>query len=195
MHVPIRSEYKAVEMLATVQTVSVASAITANAGQGGRENCLMDDYISKTVSGQELEAGLERWGAPQVSPAKSNEVWAASCGAQDINMLAELRNLLGQGGEAMVKEVVEVFLQDAPVRMEDARKALDQGDFENLMRAAHILKGSSSSLGAKRLAALCAELEKRAKRGSIEGSEEIMARLQTEFNKVCRSLESEWMQV
>jgi CheY-like chemotaxis protein len=40
-------------------------AMTGNAMQGDRENCLqagMDDYIAKPVRAEDLRAALERWG-------------------------------------------------------------------------------------------------------------------------------------
>jgi CheY-like chemotaxis protein len=45
-------------------------AMTGNAMQGDREKCLeagMDDYISKPVRLDDLQAALEQWGTPRAS--------------------------------------------------------------------------------------------------------------------------------
>ncbi|MEE9276255.1 MAG: Hpt domain-containing protein, partial [bacterium] len=57
--------------------------------------------------------------------------------------------------------------------------------------AAHTLKGSSTVLGARRIAALSGGLEKMAAAGEVLGAEPRLAQLEAEFRRVRRELEAE----
>lgn len=65
-----------------------------------------------------------------------------------------LRELNEPGEPDIVKEVVDLFLDDLPGRIRAMREHASDG--EELKRAAHALKGSARNLGAELLAA-CAE--------------------------------------
>ncbi len=68
--------------------------------------------------------------------------------------------MLGEvGGSTFFKELVGTFLADAPRVVEQARQTAAKGRADDLRRAAHTVKASAGSLGARRLAALSAELE------------------------------------
>jgi HPt (histidine-containing phosphotransfer) domain-containing protein len=75
--------------------------------------------------------------------------------------------------------------------LETLRQAVAAGQPEHLKRAAHNLKGSSSNLGARTLAALSAELETLGKQGTLEGAAEVLSRLQREYQRVCQALAAE----
>jgi HPt (histidine-containing phosphotransfer) domain-containing protein len=53
------------------------------------------------------------------------------------------------------------------------------------------LKGSASNLGARRLAALCAKLEKQAKLGELEEAANILLTVRSEFHTVEQTLRAE----
>ncbi|MCH8544481.1 MAG: TIGR04282 family arsenosugar biosynthesis glycosyltransferase [Alcanivorax sp.] len=77
----------------------------------------------------------------------------------DHALVAELRDIMG----AEFPMLVQAYLRDAGARLEELRALVaggaDAARDEALRRAAHTLKGSSSNLGAVRVAALCAALE------------------------------------
>jgi HPt (histidine-containing phosphotransfer) domain-containing protein len=80
-----------------------------------------------------------------------------------------------------VKEIIRLFLRDAPARIEALRQALEAGDADAAMHAAHALKGTSANIGAHRLADLCEEMEERTRSGSVSGTKPIFASLESEF--------------
>ena len=73
----------------------------------------------------------------------------------DAETLAGLRDLDPTGGDAVVREIASIYLEDTPTRLRELEDAAATGHAERFIRAAHSLKGSSASLGvtAMRLAA------------------------------------------
>ena len=78
----------------------------------------------------------------------------------DPDAIASLRELNpGDGGE-FLREIVGIYLEDTPKRIEDMRKTLAAGDVASFTRAAHTIKGSSSNVGASGLRAISERLER-----------------------------------
>jgi len=129
-------------------------AMTANAMPDDRDKCLaagMDDYIAKPVNFLQIQAILQRHGTERNIERNPT---------LDATILAELSNMGIEGGPDIAAELIQLYLGDLPDRIEGIRTAIGSADPGALQREAHRLKGSSQQVGAARLAALCAELER-----------------------------------
>ena len=175
-------------------------AMTANALDRDRRRCLeagMDDYLAKPLHLDDLRDALER-----ALERRSPRLAEAAPALEDImpldvdeegplrlDVLAALRGDLetpGEGGE--FSEIVDLFLGNAQRNCNAAREALANGDRQSLELAAHSLKGSSSTMGAARMAALCASLEEAGHNGALDRAALLVERLDTEFDLVQREL-------
>ncbi len=63
------------------------------------------------------------------------------------------------GGAGLVRQLVETFVAHAPTRLESVRTAAAGGDWAEVGRAAHALKGSAGNVGALALMAAAGRLE------------------------------------
>jgi PAS domain S-box-containing protein len=159
-------------------------AMTASAMKGDREKCLeagMDDYVSKPVTPETLEAVVQRWVAG-ARPADAQPRHAAP--ADDLLDEAIVRGLMAIDEDGtLMDELVATFLRIAPARLAAIRKAAD-GDAAQLESAAHSFLGSCSTLGCGRLAELCARLELLGRSGSLEGAAALADALEAEYAAV-----------
>ena len=172
-------------------------ALTANALESDREKCLaagMNDYISKPVKLPELQAVLQE-AASFVRPVAARKRTENSGGNNeaviDGSVLAGLRELQEPGGPDAAVELIELFLRDTPVKIQSMQSAIARSDGLALQESAHSLKGSASNLGARRLARLCAELERLPKEGKLAEASDLFGRLNEEYGRVCFILEQE----
>jgi len=62
-------------------------------------------------------------------------------------------------GSDFVRELVETFLTEAPVMLDDLRSALAANDADRFRRAAHSLKSNSMTFGALALGGMARTLE------------------------------------
>jgi two-component system sensor histidine kinase/response regulator len=166
-------------------------AMTASAMKGDREKCLeagMDDYVSKPVTPEGIEAVLKRWIGAATAPAERAAGEPAASGSLlDEAVVQSLMSVDDDG--TLMDEVVATFLRIAPARLTAIRKAA-KGNAPGLERAAHSFLGSCGNLGARRMAELCARLEVLGRSGSTEGAPEIARALDEEFAAVRPQLEA-----
>ena len=145
-------------------------AMTAHSMRGDRANCLaagMDDYLSKPIRSENLDAVLQRWlpndeqsgdpsGPTSGSVADQGVTVEPSEEVLDQDTIAELRNGLTV---EILQQLNRTFEESLPTRVAAIENAVRSGDRTELRRTARLLKGSSLTLGAIRLGRICRQLE------------------------------------
>lgn len=102
----------------------------------------------------------------------------------DPAALNELRAFQEPGEPDIVAELIEIFLDDCPGRLEAIRAGVEQNDAAAVAASAHALKSSCAQLGVLRMSAMCQYLEAQGKAGDLDGTQEIVVDLLDEFQHV-----------
>jgi PAS domain S-box-containing protein len=168
-------------------------ALTANVLGGDREKCLaagMNDYVTKPLHLADLAAVLQR-ALPEARSPSRTATERPTRAVLDPSVIAGLRELRQPNQPDPLTELGELFFKDANSRLQKMQAALAAKDVPGLTYAAHTLKGSASNLGARRLAALCANLEKQAKLGELAEAATILLTVRSEFHTVEQTLLAE----
>ncbi|MBD2087126.1 Hpt domain-containing protein [Coleofasciculus sp. FACHB-542] len=99
--------------------------------------------------------------------------------------------MVGEDAEAILGEMIDCYLDDAPKLLEAIAIAVAQANAPQLQRTAHTLKSSSATLGATTLAQLCKELEIMARTGNIKNALDKLPQLEAEYEQVKADLHSQ----
>ena len=161
-------------------------AMTAHALKGDRERCLesgMDEYVSKPIRERQLLAALRGVfgeGGPPLPADPADDLITPSAGVIDWN--AALRTC--SGDHALLRDIVQAFLEEHPRRIDEIRMGIDSADFELLNRAAHTIKGSMRYFSARAVFDRAFALEQLGSQKTLEGAEEVFGLLKQELAKL-----------
>jgi len=113
-----------------------------------------------------------------------------SDGVLDPERVAELRRAQQHyDNPAFIRQLVELFRENAPARMAQLRQAVAGRDAMTLERAAHTLKSNCSMLGAMKMADACARLEEAGGRSAFDDAERVVEEAEREFPRVLEAVE------
>jgi HPt (histidine-containing phosphotransfer) domain-containing protein len=88
------------------------------------------------------------------------------------------------GDRHLLSELVSIFVDDGPKRLQAIRAALIASDVRQVEHVAHSLKGSAAILGATRLQTAALALEEAAHDGHTENGSDLVAQIDRELARV-----------
>jgi PAS domain S-box-containing protein len=146
-------------------------AMTAHVMKGDRERCLsagMDAYLPKPVDSLELSRLLAQLiptpdGADHTDVPRRNgeDQQTPTAPAQMTEPVLNRQQALARvgGDEQLLRELLLIFVADAPRWLADARSAIRSANEPQLRCATHTLQGAASSVGAMQTRAAAAHVE------------------------------------
>ena len=182
VHMPKMDGYEATRVIRNPQSVVKNHqipiiAMTANALAGDREKCLkagMNDYLAKPIEVKRVKNSLGKW-LPHPPAVEIFE-------PQSLLMRV-------QGDHEIARRIVEVFLKDAPARIEELRGHLSSGDITNAEITAHAIKGAAAGISGSQMRALAEKMEQLAHAGDREGVTSLLTALQTSLGQLQEQIE------
>lgn len=109
-------------------------------------------------------------------------------GLLDAQALARLQELDPGGKSGLLARVLATYTQSLQRLLEQWRSARAGADAQGLRHVAHTLKSSSASVGALKLSALCADIERRLREGPTQGLDAEFDGLADEGERVLAAL-------
>jgi PAS domain S-box-containing protein len=160
-------------------------AMTAHALKGDRERCLqagMDEYVPKPVREMQLWTAIDR-----VLQRKSSQEGAEGDTALVLDRRVldwDLALSVCHNDPALLRDIVEAFVEEGPLRIAEIRQAISEENYELLTRAAHTIKGAMRYFGATEVFERAYALEKLGASRSVEGANEALQNLQQELARL-----------
>ncbi|MDP3147775.1 MAG: response regulator [Ignavibacteria bacterium] len=162
-------------------------AMTANAMQGDREECMaagMDDYIAKPVRLESLQDSLENWGSILIKQNSMRYMLAHEKFLTeyiDESKIAFLDDLPTEEDLKFFIEILDIYLTDTPKLIEQIIDACRHQKGNDLVFAAHKLKGGSVTLGLEKITQISADLEELGRHVDFVNTEKLAAELEEIF--------------
>ena len=154
-------------------------AMTAHATKEYEQQCLaagMDAYLAKPTNGEQLEAMVSRIAAKSSGCDKSPSYFIAFDPEKARMRLGDDEHLL--------KELIELFLEEHPKQLANLRQAVREGNWEIVERTAHTMKGELGCFELDMASRRARELEEIGKNRTLDKAAASLAALENEISTV-----------
>lgn len=156
-------------------------AITADVTPDVQSRCRatgMDAYLSKPFGMEKLRRKIRQWADPDRCQQLKQEL------VLNPAVLNELRTY----GQARLRRVIGLYLQNAPGQLRATPKMLAAGELQELAGVLHSLKSASAVLGAEQFSALCEQMENAARKDEVSSLKQLLPELEQQFSWVVAAL-------
>jgi len=219
IQMPNMNGYDATKTLRSNGIITPIVALTAHAMKGDREKCISagcDDYLAKPIKCKKLAQIIRKY-LPSKSVALTESIDPVKAEVNRLSRLCpgkksqEYHTSNVQSKEAiiswssimeicsdedMVKEIVKIFLKNAPQCVELIADAIKSKNLKDLKLYAHRLRGSARHVAAKQLSEMAYRLECAAYEKDIETAASLLGDIKNEFEKVHSFLsEDGWIEI
>jgi len=159
-------------------------ALTGRATGEDRDRCFqagMSGWLSKPVDPQRLKLEVL-----SIEPESATGPRADAADMLDTARIGVLRQV---GGQRLVNDLVTLFLDEQPRRLQRLQTAVDRADATSVADVAHSIKGSCVNLGLTVMGELATRLEEMGEQSQLEGARRCIKDLEMELEAAKPKLE------
>jgi len=106
----------------------------------------------------------------------------------DMAVVEELLSLSDDGDPELLLDLIKLFLDDGPAKVQSLLEGLYERDFDKMERAAHSMKGSSGNLGARLLQDTCERLQLSTRKHDFSTTQQLAGQMKAQFADVADAL-------
>ncbi|MHC4461366.1 MAG: CBS domain-containing protein [Planctomycetota bacterium] len=222
VQMPNMNGYEATKILRKKGLKTAIVALTAYAMKNDDEKCIAagcSDYMAKPIDRKQLMQIIRKY-LPAESTALAERIDSVKSQIDELGQLcsgekppegpptksADTRkkeNIIDWasivevcGDEDVIKEIVEIFLQDGPLCIESIADAIKVKKPADIKLYAHKLKGSASHVGATQLYQTAHHLECAARKKEMATTDSLFEDVKAEFEKVISFLSrDDWIEI
>jgi two-component system sensor histidine kinase/response regulator len=162
-------------------------AMTAHVMKEDRARCLaagMDGYVTKPISSEEVEAAILTALDETPETDKDTSLVQAKGKVREAREVHwNISKTLEQvgGDEALLQEVLAIFLDEAPKHLAALHLAVAQGIAKTVETSAHTLKGEIGYMGLPEISQTVAEIEGMGRSNNVPGAASLLSQLEADL--------------
>ena len=101
------------------------------------------------------------------------------------------KNYHDLGCSDVLLDVYRIYLESAPMKIEQLRSVLQTEDLPQIISLSHGLKGESGSVGGRFIMATAAEMEKAGRAGDLEAARRLLPELEKQLQSIIAAIKQE----